>query len=254
MLPWLIFTPWKAPPASGCWQAGGRKAGACGRSPCTQIHTHTLLILPLSAPLPLPLIPPHSRPPPVPHPGMAHGSPGTCRGMDALPSASPQGTHERRAAALPRPPFPPLLEKKKRKKRGKRDGKSRIAHPPTPQRGLRLLGGRSELCVRGQRLGREGLAGLEELPCIPPPPKFPFSVAAFLRGSMESSIPLCWERSCQRLPSIRQAGSRSRAPGERCPSHPDCLTAGSSHFCSCLRDTNKKFCNPQGSVTNIRLK
>lgn len=70
VLPWLIFTPWKAHPASAslpCSQAGGRKAGACGRSPCTHSHTHTHYSSLLSAPLPAPTppCPPHSAHPAV---------------------------------------------------------------------------------------------------------------------------------------------------------------------------------------------
>lgn len=56
--------PWKAHPAPASLprsQAGGRKAGACGRSPGTHTHHSSLL----SAPLPAPTPPsrPHSRPP-----------------------------------------------------------------------------------------------------------------------------------------------------------------------------------------------
>lgn len=90
VLPWLIFTPWKAHPASAslpCSQAGGRKAGACGRSPCTHSHTHTHTTHPFCLPLSLLPLPPVPRTPPTPlsHPRMAHGSPGTCRdGCSAL--------------------------------------------------------------------------------------------------------------------------------------------------------------------------
>lgn len=179
-------------------------------------HSHTPLI-PFVCPSPCshspfsPALPPTS----VSHSRMAHGSPGTCRDgwMDATLGFSSRNPLARSCRfAFPSPPSPQPNAAAGKQKTGERGGKCRAAHPP-PQRGLRFLWegrrGGPALRERGERaaMGRDVLAGLDKCPGIPPPKSFPFSAAAFLQGSMESSIALCWEQAATASPASARLGS-----------------------------------------------
>lgn len=263
-MPWgccrgSFSTPWKAHPASASLPllAGRWNKGRSVRQIPRHTQTHTLLI-PFVCPSPCshsPRSPPHSRPPRCLIPGwlMALQVPA---GMDALALGFSSRNPLKRSCcccfASPSPPSPAAGKQKKKnpKNGGKRGGKSRIAHPP-PQRGLRLLGagqrGGPALCERGERaeMGREVLAGLEKRPCIPPPAKsFPFSVAAFLRGSMESS--LRWEGAATASPAPAGLGSGAPGTGKGCPSHPECPAAGSSRPTSISEEHEPKILQSLG--------
>lgn len=230
-------------------------AGRCkkGRS-VRQIprHSHTPLI-PFVCPSPCshspfsPALPPTS----VSHSRMAHGSPGTCRDgwMDAtlgFSSRNPSARSCRFAFSLPSLPTA---------KRGcwkTENGGARWemqGSASSPAAGAEVPLGRSAGRSRSTGEGREGSNGqgcvgrVGQMPRHPSPQILPILCCSIPAGIHGELNPIVLGASCHRLPSIRQAGIRE-ATGKRCPSHPECPTVGSSRPTSCLRDTNKKFCNP----------
>lgn len=110
---------------------------------------------------------------------------------------------------------------------------------------LRRSAGRS----RSTGEGREGSDGqgcvgrVGQMPRHPSPQILLILCCSIPAGIHGELNPIVLGASCHRLPSIRQAGIRE-ATGKGCPSRPECPTVGSSRPTSCLRDTNKKFCNP----------
>lgn len=250
VLPWLIFTPWKAHPAPASLprsQAGGRKAGACGRSPGTHTHHSSLLSAPLPAPTPRSR--PHSRPPRCLTPGwlMALQVPA---GMDGCyPRLL---LKEPISAELPLCLSLPSLPAAKCGCWKTENGGARWemqGSASSPAAGAEVPLGRSAGRSRSTGEGREvsdgqGCVGrVGQMPRHPSPQILPILCCSIPAGIHGELNPIVLGASCRRLPSIRQAGIRE-ATGKRCPSHPECPTVGSSRPTSCLRDTNKKFCNP----------